>query len=81
MHSKSRRKIERVIKDDRRKRHRRRKDQDAMIDAFARQSLSTDVPAGSASPPLHSQNDVAAAPLIGSMSTLVVSEENPTSLS
>jgi hypothetical protein len=38
---KSRRKIERLIKDDRRKRHRRRKDQEAMIDAFARQNLTT----------------------------------------
>ncbi|KIM48272.1 hypothetical protein M413DRAFT_439994 [Hebeloma cylindrosporum] len=35
LHSKARRKIERAIKEDRRKRHRRRKDQDAMIDAFA----------------------------------------------
>jgi hypothetical protein len=35
LHSKARRKIERLIKDDRRKRHRRRKDQEAMIDAFA----------------------------------------------
>ncbi|KAJ7596970.1 hypothetical protein C8J56DRAFT_302573 [Mycena floridula] len=39
-HSKSRRKIERVIKDDRRRRHRRRKDQEALIDAFAKQNLS-----------------------------------------
>jgi len=39
LHNKSRRKIERVIKDDRRRRHRRRKDQDAMVDAFARQNL------------------------------------------
>ncbi|KAH9487007.1 hypothetical protein JR316_0001073 [Psilocybe cubensis] len=43
-HSKSRRKIERLIKDDRRKRHRRRKDQEAMIDAFARQNLSPETP-------------------------------------
>lgn len=43
-HVKARRRIERVIKDDRRKRHRRRKDQDAMIDAFAKQSLNTDLP-------------------------------------
>lgn len=42
---KSRRKIERLIKDDRRKRHRRRKDQEAMIDAFARQNLSPADPA------------------------------------
>ena len=33
------RRIARVIKDDRRKRHKRRKDQDAMIDAFARTGL------------------------------------------
>jgi hypothetical protein len=77
LHSKARRKIERVIKDDRRKRHRRRKDQDAMVDAFARQSLSNDIPTVTAPIPPHSQNDVAAAPLIGSMSTLVVSEETP----
>ena len=38
-HSKARRRIEKVIKEDRRKRHRRRKDQDALIDAFARQNL------------------------------------------
>ena len=42
LHSKARRKIERLIKDDRRKRHRRRKDQEAMIDAFAKQNLSTE---------------------------------------
>jgi len=39
LHNKSRRRIERVIKDDRRRRHRRRKDQDAMVDAFAKQNL------------------------------------------
>jgi serine/threonine-protein kinase RIO1 len=77
LHTKSRRKIERVIKDDRRKRHRRRKDQDSMIDAFARQSLSNDTSSISAPVPSHSQNDVVAAPLIGGMSTLVVSEETP----
>ncbi|KAH7929311.1 hypothetical protein BV22DRAFT_1057009 [Leucogyrophana mollusca] len=38
-HSKSRRRIERVIKEDRRRRHRRRKEQDSMIDAFSRQNL------------------------------------------
>ncbi|KAF8632615.1 hypothetical protein AX15_001817 [Amanita polypyramis BW_CC] len=42
LQSKARRKVERVIKDDRRRRHRRRKEQDAMIDAFARQTLSND---------------------------------------
>ncbi|KAF9270153.1 hypothetical protein L218DRAFT_952337 [Marasmius fiardii PR-910] len=36
----SRRKIERIIKDDRRRRHKRRKDQEALIDAFAKQNLS-----------------------------------------
>jgi hypothetical protein len=51
LHSKSRRKIERLIKEDRRKRHRRRKDQEAMIDAFARQNLSTD-PTQEAGPPV-----------------------------
>ncbi|EAU93161.2 hypothetical protein CC1G_10529 [Coprinopsis cinerea okayama7 len=42
LHVKARRRIERIIKDDRRRRHRRRKDQDALIDAFARQTLSAD---------------------------------------
>ncbi|RDB28950.1 hypothetical protein Hypma_015597 [Hypsizygus marmoreus] len=42
LHSKGRRRIERVIKDDRRRRHRRRKDQEALIDAFAKQNLSTE---------------------------------------
>jgi len=53
LHSKSRRKIERLIKDDRRKRHRRRKDQEAMIDAFARQNLTTET-AQEAGPPIDS---------------------------
>ncbi|KAG1862211.1 hypothetical protein F4604DRAFT_1786526 [Suillus subluteus] len=43
-HTKSRRRIERVIKEDRRRRHRRRKDQDAMIDAFQQHHLVDDVP-------------------------------------
>ncbi|KAI0815054.1 hypothetical protein BC629DRAFT_1468932 [Irpex lacteus] len=34
-----RKRISRVIKDDRRKRHKRRKDQDAMFDAFARTGI------------------------------------------
>jgi hypothetical protein len=38
-HTKTRRRIERIIKDDKRKRHKRRKDQDAMVDAFSRQNL------------------------------------------
>ncbi|KAK2461974.1 hypothetical protein APHAL10511_006437 [Amanita phalloides] len=42
LQGKSRRRIERVIKDDRRRRHRRRKDQEAMVDAFARQTLTND---------------------------------------
>jgi len=43
-HTKSRRRIERVIKEDRRRRHRRRKDQDAMIDAFQQHHLGNDGP-------------------------------------
>ncbi|KDR84912.1 hypothetical protein GALMADRAFT_233377 [Galerina marginata CBS 339.88] len=57
LHSKSRRKVERLIKEDRRKRHRRRKDQEAMIDAFARQNLSTEATqeaAHEAGPPVES---------------------------
>ncbi|KAF9229215.1 hypothetical protein BS17DRAFT_722717 [Gyrodon lividus] len=41
-HAKTRRRIERIIKDDRRRRHKRRKDQDAMVDAFSRQNLDED---------------------------------------
>ncbi|KAA1468689.1 hypothetical protein DENSPDRAFT_834085 [Dentipellis sp. KUC8613] len=48
-HFKSRRKIERAIKDDRRKRHRRRKEQDSMIEAFAKQHL-TEAPEPSPQP-------------------------------
>ncbi|KAF9535395.1 hypothetical protein CPB83DRAFT_841673 [Crepidotus variabilis] len=40
IHHKARRRIEKLIKDDRRKRHRRRKDQEALIDAFAKQTLT-----------------------------------------
>ncbi|KAJ3535254.1 hypothetical protein NMY22_g6570 [Coprinellus aureogranulatus] len=59
-HVKTRRRIERVIKDDRRRRHRRRKDQEAMIDAFAKQTLSNDVapqdtPNSATGTPLQSQ--------------------------
>ena len=54
LHSKARRKIERLIKDDRRKRHRRRKDQEAMIDAFAKQNLSTEQVMTSGGVPLDS---------------------------
>ncbi|KIJ68523.1 hypothetical protein HYDPIDRAFT_82685 [Hydnomerulius pinastri MD-312] len=46
-HAKTRRRIERIIKDDRRKRHKRRKDQDAMIDAFSRQNLDEEIPSDS----------------------------------
>ncbi|KII93916.1 hypothetical protein PLICRDRAFT_132160 [Plicaturopsis crispa FD-325 SS-3] len=41
-HTKVRRRIERVIKDDRRRRHRRRKDQEAMIDAFSKQNIAAE---------------------------------------
>lgn len=51
LHTKARRRIERVIKDDRRRRHRRRKDQEAMIDAFANQKLSTEPMVMEAGPP------------------------------
>jgi len=54
LHTKARRKIERLIKDDRRKRHRRRKDQEAMIDAFAKQNLSTEQVVTSEGVPLDS---------------------------
>jgi len=39
-HHRSRRRVERVIKDDRRKRHRRRQEQEAMIDLFSKQDLN-----------------------------------------
>ncbi|KAI0004262.1 hypothetical protein BJV74DRAFT_436830 [Russula compacta] len=39
-HQRSRRRIERVIKDDRRKRHRRRQEQETMIDLFSKQDLN-----------------------------------------
>ncbi|KAG5342157.1 hypothetical protein C0989_005338 [Termitomyces sp. Mn162] len=51
LHSKGRRRIERVIKDDRRRRHRRRKDQEALIDAFAKQKLSPEIPTVEPAPP------------------------------
>jgi hypothetical protein len=54
LHTKVRRRIERVIKDDRRRRHRRRKDQEAMIDAFAKQNLSTEPVTLEAGPPAQS---------------------------
>lgn len=51
MHTKGRRRIERVIKDDRRRRHRRRKDQDAMIDAFSKQTIDSGPGPMEAGPP------------------------------
>ncbi|KAF8529504.1 hypothetical protein JB92DRAFT_2696262 [Gautieria morchelliformis] len=39
-YSSSRRKIERVIRDDRRKRHRRKRDEEDMISAFGQQKLA-----------------------------------------
>ncbi|KAJ3734768.1 hypothetical protein DFJ43DRAFT_101571 [Lentinula guzmanii] len=39
---KDRKKVDRIIKDDRRRRHRRRKDQEALIDAFARSNIATE---------------------------------------
>lgn len=39
MHSKMRRRIERVIKEDRRRRHRRRRDEQDMVDAFGKTAL------------------------------------------
>jgi len=47
---KARRRIERIIKDDRRRRHRRRKDQEVMIDAFSKQNLSEQIAAEAGSP-------------------------------
>ncbi|KAJ6509467.1 hypothetical protein C8R47DRAFT_1098815 [Mycena vitilis] len=51
LHTKARRRIERVIKDDRRRRHRRRKDQDAMIDAFSKQTIDSGPGGMEAGPP------------------------------
>ena len=39
-HGKVRRRIERVIREDRRKRHRRRREQEAMVAAFERQNIA-----------------------------------------
>ena len=38
-HSKLRRRIERIIKEDRKRRHRRRRDEAAMVEAFEKQQL------------------------------------------
>jgi len=40
LHNKVRRRIDKVIKEDRRRRHRRRKDDDDLADAFGRQMLA-----------------------------------------
>lgn len=50
---KDRKKIDRIIKEDRRRRHRRRKDQEALIDAFAKSNIGSEpMPTDSApSPP------------------------------
>ncbi|KAI0053314.1 hypothetical protein FA95DRAFT_1674346 [Auriscalpium vulgare] len=40
LHHKSRRRVERAIKDDRRKRHKRRQEQDSMVDLFSKQNLN-----------------------------------------
>ncbi|KAI0698425.1 hypothetical protein C8T65DRAFT_660697 [Cerioporus squamosus] len=53
-HSAFRRRVARMIKDDRRRRHKRRKDQDSMVAAFARTGLGEEVPSepdNSAPPP------------------------------
>ncbi|OCH96067.1 hypothetical protein OBBRIDRAFT_787520 [Obba rivulosa] len=50
IHTLYRRRISRIIKDDRKRRHKRRRDQDALVDAFARtglEAVSGPVPAGS----------------------------------
>ncbi|KAL6309886.1 hypothetical protein BKA93DRAFT_722496 [Sparassis latifolia] len=44
MHKSHRRRVARIIKDDRRRRHKRRKDQDSMFAAFARTGLNAGPP-------------------------------------
>lgn len=44
LHGKTRRRIERAIKDDRRRRHRRRKDAEAMVDMFSKQTIMDELP-------------------------------------
>ena len=41
MHSKIRRRVAHIIKEDRRKRHKRRRDQDALVDALSRADLNS----------------------------------------
>ncbi|KAF9015090.1 hypothetical protein BDQ17DRAFT_1340467 [Cyathus striatus] len=52
LHTKARRKVERIIKEDRRRRHRRRKDQESMIDAFARQNIGNEPAQPEPGPPI-----------------------------
>ncbi|TBU34810.1 hypothetical protein BD311DRAFT_746838 [Dichomitus squalens] len=56
MHGAFRRRVARIIKDDRRRRHRRRKDQDSMVDAFARTGLGGGMDAEEDSEPGSVQN-------------------------
>ncbi|OSX67494.1 hypothetical protein POSPLADRAFT_1130446 [Postia placenta MAD-698-R-SB12] len=49
-HNAHRRRITRIIKDDRKRRHKRRKDQDSMVAAFARTGLSSEAPEPLAGP-------------------------------
>ena len=44
LHGTFRRRVARTIKDDRRRRHKRRKDQDAMVAAFARTGIEEELP-------------------------------------
>jgi len=46
-----RRKIDRIIKEDRRRRHRRRKDQDLLIDAFAKSNINSEPMSTDPGPP------------------------------
>jgi len=39
-HNKIRRRVERIIKEDRKRRHRRRRDEDAMVEAFEKQQIN-----------------------------------------
>ena len=52
MHGAFRRRVARMIKDDRRRRHKRRKDQDAMVAAFARTGLDGEMDAEDTPPPV-----------------------------
>ena len=52
MHGAFRRRVARMIKDDRRRRHKRRKDQDAMVAAFARTDLGGGMDTEDTPPPV-----------------------------